>query len=179
MQTIYYDNGYIVPPMSVEKIHNLARAIRIMNADCIDESGRIDIMAVLEFNNIHYSYKPDEEMGQILGLTMSNGDIFLRESIGDGAIIGDGRSRFTVAHELGHYAMHKDHIGLARPVSSSTKVYCNAEWQANEFAGALLLPNELIIKNGHLSVEQLADKFGVSIECAQTRINKLNKKSSY
>ena len=45
--------------------------------------------------------------------------------------------------------------------------------------GALLLPNELIIKNGHLSVEQLADKFGVSIECAQTRINKLNKKSSY
>ena len=46
-------------------------------------------------------------------------------------------------------------------------------------AGALLLPNELIIKNGHLSVEQLADKFGVSIECAQTRINKLNKKSSY
>lgn len=68
----------------------------------------------------------------------------------------DVRIRFSIAHEIGHYVLHKDIIMQLR-TSSYEKwkaTQCNlpdalwgrAEYQAREFAGRLLVPPELLIQ---------------------------------
>ena len=93
-------------------------------------------------------------MAGALGLTLPTGEILLRESVYNGACYGNGRDRFTVAHELAHGVLHKEQIGFARPVDHNTKIYCNAEWQANEFAGRLLLPDSCIKQHSGRSISK-------------------------
>ena len=59
------------------------------------------------------------------------------------------RLRFSLAHELGHFYLHKDHPGYVSAVqdftnwtnSNSSEKY-RVEMEANEFAGALLVPTQ-------------------------------------
>lgn len=177
MSSIFYNEGFSVNPKSKKQIDLITQAIRGIAAKCgwIDSNGAVDIISLLEFGYEKFSIVPDHEMAGALGLTLPTGEILLRESVYNGACDGNGRDRFTVAHELGHGAMHTEQIGLARPVDKSTKIYCNAEWQANEFAGRLLLPDSSIKRFHGMTVSELADLFGVSYECAQTRISKYGK----
>lgn len=72
--------------------------------------------------------------------------IEIREDIYEGAIKGNSRDRFTIAHEIGHYLLHKQsRIGYAR-LSTGENIprYCDPEWQANTFAAELLVPSNLI-----------------------------------
>jgi len=66
------------------------------------------------------------------------------------------RIRFSFAHELGHYVLHKE-IYNQLPISSpedwkdfmlnlSDREYGFFEYQANEFAGRLLVPRDELIK---------------------------------
>ncbi len=63
------------------------------------------------------------------------------------------RLRFSFAHELGHYVLHKDDIratgfeslGAFRRWAASPGGFDCAEYQANEFAGRFLVPRELLI----------------------------------
>ena len=78
------------------------------------------------------------------------------------------RQRFTAAHELGHYVLHRDSVGdrlednyLLRSEGMSNR----QEVEANKFAAALLMPMELIHKKmseGVTSVGDLARTFAVS-----------------
>jgi hypothetical protein len=67
------------------------------------------------------------------------------------------RQRFTTAHELGHYMLHRDRIGdgiaddrAYRSTSSgkyhNTRIGPREETQANTFATSVLMPYELIEK---------------------------------
>ena len=65
------------------------------------------------------------------------------------------RQRFTVAHEVGHYVLHSDKEGLfidkqytavfKRDQNSSTGEDLR-EIQANQFAAALLMPEDLLVR---------------------------------
>jgi hypothetical protein len=65
---------------------------------------------------------------------------------------GDGRARFTAAHEIGHGVLHAKEItheiahrrveGLYR--RSDIRAFENPEWQANAFAAALLMPTAAV-----------------------------------
>lgn len=78
------------------------------------------------------------------------------------------RQRFTAAHEIGHFLLHRDRIGdrhednyLLRSIGMSNR----QEAEANQFAADLLMPRNLIslaMRNGHTTVDQLADLFKVS-----------------
>lgn len=68
-------------------------------------------------------------------------------------VSSEERTRFTIAHELGHFVLHSrggDLIdtsvtqvaGLVRLISPSTRR--DAEWEADLFAGALLVPLRLV-----------------------------------
>lgn len=175
MSSVFYQEGFSVPAKSKKQIDTITQFIRAANPHWVNEHGAIDILALLEFGYQKYHILPDNEMKGVLGLTLPTGDILLRQSVYDGACDGNGRDRFTIAHEIGHGVLHKEHIGLARPVGSSTKIYCNAEWQANEFAGRLLLPDSYIELHPNASAGDIAELFGVSYECAQTRIAKFRK----
>lgn len=78
------------------------------------------------------------------------------------------RQRFTAAHELGHYMLHRNLIGdgiqdnyLLRAEGLTN----TQEAEANQFAADLLMPRDLIseeISKGNSTVEGLAKKFAVS-----------------
>jgi len=78
------------------------------------------------------------------------------------------RQRFTAAHELGHFVLHKEFIGdkiednyLLRSDGMSNR----QEVEANQFAANLLMPMDLVsqaMQEGITTPEELAKAFHVS-----------------
>lgn len=78
------------------------------------------------------------------------------------------RQRFTAAHEIGHYVLHKHLIGDRHEdnyLLRSSGISNRQEREANEFAADLLMPRDLIekaLKDGYTSVDKLSALFQVS-----------------
>lgn len=119
-----------------------------MNTEvAIELRRRLQIKGVLRFEDIT---KP-------LGLTVKEVDsdgfdgALVRRSSGVGGRIlvkrdirEPGRKRFTTAHEIGHYLLHRDSDTMscgAKEIANWTNVQMNAEHAADEFASELLLPS--------------------------------------
>lgn len=93
------------------------------------------------------------------------------------------RDRFTVAHELGHLMLHLPSIKQENPsavmratrfVDYTDETQKRAEWEANWFAAALLMPREAFkeaFARGGLSEVQRI--FDVSSSAAHTRAKSL------
>ena len=170
MSSIHYQDGFKVRPLGTSFINQLTEGLRRE----FEVTGYLDVIHILEFEWRKYEIRSTLSMGGNLGLSQPDGTILLRQDVYDGACDGDGFHRFTVAHELGHVAMHLDQIGFARAFSQrEDKVYQNSEWQANEFAGSFLVPAHEIKSAGIVSVEEVVEKYGVSPECAQLRLKKI------
>ena len=98
--------------------------------------------------------------------------IYLKESVLIEIEEGNYRSNFTLAHELFHYLQHQV-LGFSFEEVEKRKTYEDPEWQANCFAGELLLPDEFLNNEDN---EYLANHFQVSLECVLTRKVKHNKR---
>lgn len=97
------------------------------------------------------------------------------------------RRRFTIAHELGHFELHRSHSELFvdkqpffRNQDSSTGEF-KKEKEANAFAAAILMPKYLIEREvnkiGYINeaaVKGLASTFKVSQQAMTIRLTKLN-----
>lgn len=88
------------------------------------------------------------------------------------------RQRFTIAHELAHYILHKNNKKLVKDLIFFRDENNNdEEKEANEFAAELLMPEERVrdyIKNGCNTIKLLADKFNLSTPAVRYRAYKLN-----
>lgn len=116
--------------------------------------------------------KPIKEMANKCGETFpATSRIVLREDIYNLALKGDGFARFCVAHELGHLFMNDiDSISLCKlEKGERLKTYEDPEWQADAFAGELLMYNPLI---KGMSVGEIAEKCGVTRSAAGTQFKK-------
>jgi len=92
------------------------------------------------------------------------------------------RKRFTIAHELGHHFLHLGEDGefvdpaanLFRGDEEGPRPH---EWQANQFAAALLMPRDLvaeeIARDRSLTLEELAARFRVSESAMGIRLDVL------
>jgi hypothetical protein len=94
------------------------------------------------------------------------------------------RQRFTVAHELGHYFLHRHLIGTGigdDKAYRSTGVgrYHNTaigpreETEANQFASNLLMPDhliEMLRRMGKTTPQQMADELQVSLPAMRVRL---------
>lgn len=109
--------------------------------------------------------------------------------IGVNSLHHPNRQRFTIAHELGHLALHREMItssvhvdknfpALMRDSKSSTGTE-QIEIQANQFAAELLMPRALIEQaldgkqfdiDNDGPIEALAKKFRVSKQALEYRI---------
>lgn len=99
--------------------------------------------------------------------------------------------RSTLAHESGHCKLHvpqlqqinrvqifkqkkgDDSIKLYR--QDNIPLYCNPEWQAWRFAGALLMPEvplRMMVRDG-ASLQEIADNFEVNVSFVNTRLKAL------
>lgn len=101
-------------------------------------------------------------------------NIKIREDVYEKAVAGDGRARFTILHEIGHLLLHdNDRVALCRTSGESpVKPYENPEWQADAFAGELLI-SEHLIKD--MSVDEICEKCGASYAAAQCQYNQIRK----
>jgi Zn-dependent peptidase ImmA (M78 family) len=98
-----------------------------------------------------------------------------------------GRRRFTIAHELGHWQLHREAGGNAHArfcrtdeVGGSADELRRAraiEREANRFAAALLMPPDLVraqARELRLNVAVMAQRFGVSGIAMQVRLEVLS-----
>lgn len=103
------------------------------------------------------------------------------------------RQRFTKAHELGHFMLHrggnlfidKDFKTMMYRPSAGVPSSEWQEWEANEFAACILMPEELVkeeVKKIQIDyaddsdnswIEQLAEKFNVSVSAMSIRMSRL------
>ncbi|MXY66774.1 MAG: ImmA/IrrE family metallo-endopeptidase [Gammaproteobacteria bacterium] len=93
------------------------------------------------------------------------------------------RKRFTIAHELGHYILHRELIGNGVDDTTAyrseeigkyhnTDIGPHEETQANRFAAGLLMPTKLVIdaiKKG-MDLDRMAEYFGVSRQSMDYRV---------
>ena len=85
------------------------------------------------------------------------------------------RDRFTIAHELGHYFLHARQGD--RPIVANREcTNKRAEWEANWFAAALLMPESDVKSawNNTADVDYIASRFGVSRAAATVRLRVLD-----
>ncbi len=113
---------------------------------------------------------------------------------GESAVIGvnwehhSNRQRFTIAHELGHFFLHKNGTYVDRSTSAffrnseSGSGTLKEEREANQFAAALLMPSEWVYReignnnlnlDDDLAVMDLAERFGVSEQAMSFRLANL------
>lgn len=137
----------------------------------------IEVEMVKYDNTFSYEYVRSDELPEytyayydpINNIMKIDEEVYLK------AYNGDGRHRFTLAHEIGHY-FTCDEITYARSSRDNIPAYCDPEWQANTFAAELLMPSDKI-KN--MSVEEIVSKCKVSKQAAKIALEKAKKSSAY
>lgn len=88
------------------------------------------------------------------------------------------RRRFTLAHEIAHYILHRDLIGdgLIDDGMYRSKLGGVYERQANRMAADILMPPALIkgyYRGGTMSFAKLGDIFNVSADAMRIRLQEL------
>lgn len=176
---IAIDHNYnlrLADPLSRKQIEYFARFIRKE----FDVKGfYVDILKILEINipnqdeNFSFClYKKTDEMGIKHGYyDVEKNCIFMREDIYRLAFMNDGFSRFTIAHEIGHYCLiqifgkpYYVPLENIEKYSDPTLKSMDPEWQADVFAGEFLCCSE-IIKGS--SVKEIETKCRVTEQCAK------------
>ena len=88
------------------------------------------------------------------------------------------RQRFTIAHEIAHFVLHRDLIGdgvVDNAMYRSNSLSDRIERQANSYAADILMPWPLVLakyKQGVAPVD-MARMFEVSLAVAEIRIKEL------
>ena len=94
------------------------------------------------------------------------------------------RPRFAICHEIGHVHMHanelirmsampKSRVALLRENARQLPIYNNAEWQAEAFGGAFLMPAAGLVameREGKLNAFAMVRRWGVSNAAAEARL---------
>jgi ribosomal protein S27E len=107
--------------------------------------------------------------------------ITVKHSIDGKAFWGDGRSRMTLAHELGHAVLHSGapkfrSTGATGPTTfSKTNALQSAEHQAKVFASAFLIDDKFAAEMS--SPEQISAEFVVSLQAATICFDRLQEEA--
>jgi hypothetical protein len=94
------------------------------------------------------------------------------------------RARFSVAHEIGHAKLHAERLiqitridhtrrAMLRTTTYDTPLFQDSEWQANNFAAALLMPApglECLLLQHKLQPSRIQRMYRVSFTSAKRRI---------
>jgi len=119
----------------------------------------------------------------------AEGRILMKDNAGiitiNSAIELPAKKRFILAHELGHFVLHKDHKnGFSDNDETLNHSYQTnfqiEEIEANEFAAEFLMPTDLLYNEckgkvfNHKVIEHIADRFQVSKTAAILKFVKKN-----
>ena len=141
----------------------------------------VPVETIAELLDLKVRLEPFE--GEISGCTIRRGD---KAIIGVNSLHHPNRQRFTIAHEIGHFFLHKgEQIIIDRGFrvnfrdDESGKAENPEEIEANYFAAELLMPTDLLVqdlKGKIIDVEddsiirELAEKYRVSPQALSYRL---------
>jgi len=157
--------------------------VEILNDLNITTPGQINVKKIAKY--LRVDVKAEDMDFDISGLfVIKNNKPHIRYNKGEHS----NRQRFTIAHELGHYVLHKESKPIFvdksekimyRDVDSSTGEF-RREREANAFAASLLMPKSFIqslIKKAPKKTDDivtyLASKFKVSEQAMNFRLANL------
>lgn len=158
-------------PLSVNDIADIAKRVRkeykIESGDCFPILKYLSYIYDQELIGLSILDDNDSYLDKDTPAKYNANDnfIYLKESVINEIESGNYRSNFTLAHELFHYLQNKV-LGFSFEEVEDRKTYEDPEWQANCFAGELLLPDEFLDNEDN---DFLAKHFQVSLECVLTR----------
>lgn len=121
----------------------------------------------------------DQDSGSIIAREFNDFTIYVSE------FTSSERDRFTIAHELGHLMLHfpkireKDQKAIMRAtryIDESDQLKRRAEWEANWFAAAFLMP-EMKFRETYTSerdIQKCQQLFKVSRAAVSARASSLN-----
>lgn len=133
----------------------------------------VDVIRIANMNDIRV-YEANLENNISGAIRLENGKYEILVNSQD----SDNRKRFTIAHELGHYFLHKDileseniHVDILYR-TEKTQEEMQREREADYFGGALLMNRILLTKlyNSH-SIKELAELFNVSASAMTVRLD--------
>ncbi|MFO1125735.1 MAG: XRE family transcriptional regulator [Methylocystis sp.] len=166
--------GLLVPARSAAWLRQYANKVRSVFG--CDRRFDFPIIEIIEhqlhklFPHFVFDVRGMSEIGRDEGrVPIGQCRLILREDVYVAACHGDGRARFTASHEFLHFLLHRE-ISFARARDDSDKIYCDSEWQADEFAGALLMSTNHV--NSFQSSEDAATKCIVSRHAASVMWSK-------
>ncbi|MFS2011218.1 ImmA/IrrE family metallo-endopeptidase [Azospirillum sp. CT11-132] len=165
--------SYIAAPLSRARIRQNASDIRELFG--FSKTPRFPLLHVIE-NLLPQAFPestfevvdPAEMKGMYAEALPAAASIRIRNDVYMRAVSGSPRDNFTLAHELGHLVLHMDHRLQRLSAPLKLKPYLDPEWQANTFAGELLVPLELYKKLKHS--KDACDIFGVSKKALDVQI---------
>lgn len=159
---------YWEPEMNISAA--LKEAKRVLGENYVSEPP-VDVKAIAENYGISVRETEfPEKFGRVLGFITPNKDKQTAMMIINANDTPESK-QFTIAHELGHWLLHKDEI-LKDPdktvllrMSLGDESKDALEKEADAFAAELLVPMDFFEQIGkQKSVEDLAKEFGVSKE---------------
>ncbi|WP_299142770.1 ImmA/IrrE family metallo-endopeptidase [uncultured Dialister sp.] len=173
---------YKADPISRSDVRHYVRKLRkrlgyenILYIPIVEIMENILPLLIPDFN---YEIVEKSKMGNKHGETDPDHHLIrIREDVYKGACNGNGRDRFTIAHEIGHLLFHQEmNITLCRVEGNNKerpKVYEDPEWQADVFAGELLAPSYLIREMTALKISESAQ---ISMAAAKTQLRHIPNK---
>ena len=168
-------DGYRVTPMSRKLIRD--KAFQWRKTYGMERTLYLPIPSIFEILPIIYPelktlIDPDDSFsrGYYAETDISRKIIRLSESTYNRACNGDGFSRMTVMHEVGHYEfLVNQSIKCARRVEQDDlKPNEDPEWQAKCFAGEIMIPKHLV---ENMTPEEISINCGVSLTAAFYQYN--------
>lgn len=165
-------DGQFKEPDLIVDVDSILRKAATEN--CTDEKGNLLLDKIAEMYDIEVVYEdlPSTESGYFRSQSG-------HYTIGINAKHHKKRQRFTLAHELGHYCLHrgKNDVAFEDEVLYRIENSSSIEYAANEFAARLLIPQDRLekkIEDGMTDLAELADYFEVSQDAMRYRVLSLN-----
>lgn len=176
----------IATPLKISDIRNIAQFTRekLFEVSADNYINMVQILDTLTFKLSRYEFNyvvlPDDdptfERMEEAKTDLTTGVIYFKESVIREAIHKRYcRANFTIAHEIGHFVLHRvlNFINFSRMLSPvQPRVFENPEWQADTFASELLMPYEQCLS---FTPKELRRKYHVTKLAATTRYNKIHR----
>jgi Zn-dependent peptidase ImmA (M78 family) len=167
--------------MSAQRVETIVRKLL---RELEIEKPPIPVEAIARSLGAKIRYSPFE--GDISGMVFRDKD---QTVIGVNSLHHPNRQRFTIAHEIGHFLLHKGteiHVDRTFRVNLRNDVSSQAvdpdEIEANRFAAQLLMPEHFLgrdLKGQEIDIEKeddlklLASKYRVSLQALTFRLTNL------
>lgn len=152
----------------------IEKATEVINLSYLKEPP-VDVYALAKTYGLEIEQQPFPEKYQHISgfISLSNGSPKLFVNDND----SQNRKNFTVAHELGHWLLHKDHLlndpnlAVLFRIPLGTLNQDPLEREANTFAANLLVPKAMLdAYRDDKGQRELAQMFGVSEEVIGYRL---------